>query len=44
VPTGTGVTFSAGVTEENGGSGQVIGDNTVYTITQTDPGSTVTIS
>jgi hypothetical protein len=39
IPTAATVTFSD-VTETNA----VIGSNTVYTITATDPGATVTIS
>jgi hypothetical protein len=38
------VTFSAGVTEENGGAGESIGDYKVYTITAAGPTDTVTIS
>ena len=37
------VSFSAGVTEANGGAGALVGSNRVYTVTETDPGSTVTI-
>jgi hypothetical protein len=44
VPTGTNVSFSEGVTEANGGTGEVVGDNTVYTVTATSTDSeTVTI-
>jgi hypothetical protein len=44
LPLQTTVSFSAGVTEANGGAGEIVGTNRVYNITETDPGSTVTIS